>query len=300
MRSCYQPIEYSSKLAMECGDTESALFARIYLIHLSWCTSSSDLRTLGRDLERLCYVIRDHKHWAMLEAVTFLARSFQKLCSGDEGSYCWLDSFSTTGRLRRSEAGDQAVDAFYDLVSLSEQYLLGNDDEALRLARATAEVGIKVCQGQVYVTRAQFYCGLSFIDAASNGQNTKRYARQGRHCLKLLKNWSDCGSVSCLHMVYLLEAELYKTKKQYEKAAEFYSNAIKAANLSGHIHDLGICYEKTADFHILRSDAERAAQNIAQAVNCFNEWGAGAKVRLLRHKYAGVLPAYSKYATCGF
>jgi hypothetical protein len=263
------------------------------MIHMSWCTSSSDLRTLGRDLERLCYFIRDHKHWVMLEAATFLARSFQRLCSVDEGSYCWLDSFCTTGRLRRSEAGDQAVDAFYDLVSLTEQYLLGNDGEALRLARATAEVGIKVCQGQFYVTRTQFYCGLSFIGAASNGHNTKRYVRQARHCLKLLKHWSDCGSVSCLHMVHLLDAELYKTKKQYEKAAEFYATAIKAANLSGHIHDLGVCYECSADFHILRGDVARAAQNVKLAVNCFNEWGAGAKVRALRHKHAGLLPAYS-------
>ena len=285
MRSCYQPIEYSHKLSMECGDTESGLHCLWYLNKMAWCTSQVSLQDLGRELQRLCGFCRDYSYSSLLEAVIFLAKNLRELVGEDDLTFDWLDApiflQESVAASVKKKRRDPFVEAFHNLVSLQRSYLLEDDDEATKWADCTGEIGTKVCQGQNYVTRAHFYRGLAFLAAQRDRRKSRKNAREANYSLKLLRKWADLGNVNCLHMVSLLEAETASIAGQTEIAKVLYSQSIKAATLSGHIHDAGTCHERAAVFYKQTDDKSMWAHHMKLAAGCFRQWGATAKVRKL-------------------
>jgi hypothetical protein len=131
------------------------------------------------------------------------------------------------------------------------------------------------------VTRAHFYRGLTFLAAQRDQRKARKNAREASYSLKLLRKWADLGNVNCLHMVSLLEAETASIVGQTERAKELYSQSIKGATISGHIHDAGTCHERAAAFYLQTEDNSMRTHHMKLALGCFRQWGATAKVRKL-------------------
>jgi hypothetical protein len=90
-------------------------------------------------------------------------------------------------------------------------------------------------------------------------------------------------------MVILLGAEVSRKRKQYDLAKQGYSDAIQHAHRTQHTHDAGIAHECAANFYVGINERPRAAYHIEQAIICFRNWGASAKVQQLCEKHDSLL-----------
>ena len=265
------------------------MLALWYIDLFAWCTSQVPLQVLGRDLQKHCKLCQDYKYFSLLEQMYFLAKSLSELCDEDDENFKWLDSLVTVREVLNDRARnrrDPPIETYYNVLSLQTCYLLQNSEESIKWAKCTGGVGTSVLHGFMYVTRAHFYRGLTFLAFVSNGEHTKRNLREAKRSLKLLNKWCSRGNTSCHHMVSLIEAEMAKIKGQNKRAKELYSKAITYAKLAGCIHDVGTIHECAATLYLRESDHSNCAYHIEQSISCFLELGADAKVRSLRTKYA--------------
>ena len=97
-------------------------------------------------------------------------------------------------------------------------------------------------------------------------------------CIILTKILVSSLPTSTSTKVHLLEAEMHSLNNYPDKARISYDAAIKAAQSSKFIHELGITYE-FASLHFLKyKDYENAQKLLDQAKNCYVEWGSQVKV----------------------
>jgi predicted ATPase len=299
MRTCYAPLLYAQKLAIECGDIETATLTLLLGSLVLWCTSMVSLPKLGRHLQRQCAMSRDFKHRSLLEALTTLGVQLRRLCSVGEQAECfdWLDddesmAASNVDARPKAKGSDPTIDVLYDCLALQSHVLLEKRKEALECADRTRMVGTKLSVGQSWAPRTQFNRGLVYLarPPTGNGGVSWRHRQEAKRALSLLRKWVKSGNVNCIHMVHLLEAEFARLEKNQYKAMDLYAQAIHDAEVSGHIHDEGIGHECAARFfkESMR-DTNKAAFHWEEAIRCFRVWGASAVVKRLEQRHEKLL-----------
>lgn len=69
-------------------------------------------------------------------------------------------------------------------------------------------------------------------------------------CLLFVKLSAECGPANFRQKHLLLEAEHGRLTGDYDKAAAYYQEAIRAADESGYLQQEAMAYELTAKFYI--------------------------------------------------
>ncbi|CAB9524922.1 Protein tyrosine kinase [Seminavis robusta] len=304
MRSCYPPLVYAQKLALECGDIETVTFCFVFGSIILWCTALISLPEMGRHLQRQCVMCRDFKHWSMLEILTNLGIHLRRLCRGKEDhAFVWLDDPETSSlksggsaeKKPKANVRDPTIELFYDCMALQSHVLLEECREALDCAKRTYAMGTELCIGQAYVPRTQFYRGVIHLSCAAKHSLTSwKHLYEAKRALSLLKKWAKNGenNHNSDHMISLLDAELARIRNRKTKAKQCYSNSIAQAQESGHIQDAALGHKCAAEFYLaVDKDKATAAYHAEQAVRCFRSWGASAVAAQLEQRYETLLVA---------
>ncbi|KAL3928913.1 MAG: hypothetical protein SGBAC_012437 [Bacillariaceae sp.] len=120
--------------------------------------------------------------------------------------------------------------------------------------------------------------------AAARSTKKRKYRVEAKRLLKKIGKWKAAGNPNVVYYHLFLTAEQLALEKKYDAADKKYNEAIKLATGVGHMHHLGLIYERYADFLEERSMKDRSKDALQQALYYYKYWGAAVKVAKLEKR----------------
>jgi len=91
-----------------------------------------------------------------------------------------------------------------------------------------------------------------------------------------MKDWSTHSAWNFTNKLFLMEAELHNTQKDFEKAAMYYEASIKAAQEHKFLHEEAIANELAGLFFFERGIHPKSYSFFKDSITCYRKWGANA------------------------
>lgn len=129
-----------------------------------------------------------------------------------------------------------------------------------------------------------FYCGMICLGLAR--LKRRRYLRQANRYISKIKALASSGSVNCVHMLTLLQAE--KSSLQNKPAYAEFDRAISMAGKSGFRIIMAIGLERAGVHAQDRGDRAQAKDYLQRSYDEFLEYGAVVKLEQMRRKYGPI------------
>jgi len=114
----------------------------------------------------------------------------------------------------------------------------------------------------------------------------KKFLKTLKNNQKMMKRWSVSCAENFLHKFQLVEAERMRIFGKKLQAEELYEKAIQAARDNGYKQNEAIACELAARFYFAEGKVRVAKAYLSDALKLYSEWGALAKVREIRERYA--------------
>ncbi|WP_103667117.1 ATP-binding sensor histidine kinase [Pseudanabaena sp. BC1403] len=102
---------------------------------------------------------------------------------------------------------------------------------------------------------------------------------------KKMQRWAKHCPMNFQHKYDLVEAERFAILGQQSQAMEYYDRAIKGARENEYIQEEALANELAAKFYLQKHRDKIAQSYFADAVSCYQSWGAIAKVNHLKETY---------------
>ena len=132
--------------------------------------------------------------------------------------------------------------------------------------------------------RFTFLAALTYLKAAQSSEmkERRRWRKKGLKSLKLIRGWVKKGNVNLEHSLHLLEAEhAVAERKGSTYIDDRYKSAIETAIVNGFLQDQALSNELASLYFADHGDSDRRDGYMKQAIHCYSEWGAMAKVEQL-------------------
>ncbi len=132
-----------------------------------------------------------------------------------------------------------------------------------------------------------FYQSLACLGLCRHLPRASRYI----YLKKVAKNqkkmqlWAKHCPMNFQHKYDLVEAERYALRGQQSQAMEYYDRAIKGARENEYIQEEALANELAGKFHLHKHRDKVAQAYFADAISCYESWGATAKVQHLQETY---------------
>ena len=112
---------------------------------------------------------------------------------------------------------------------------------------------------------------------------------------KKMKKWQKHAPMNYAHKYFLIEAERFRVMKIDEKAINFYELAIKNARENEYTNEEAIANELAAKYYLETNQENIARIYMMDALYCYQEWGATAKVLDLKEQYPHLLKTFYSF-----
>lgn len=287
--------EYFLKAIEYCTESGKATFASFSISHYI-----SSLHVRGVHLEKLLEHIQFYSKYAYYMnhrylneflsfykqfALCLLGKTHSPLSYSDENI-----SESTLVEMLRSgdERGRKIFD--YNLCKLQTYYLMGNYNEALKIAKESDFYKSRA-DGTIVLPEFYFYYCLSILAQHHLFSFKERYmyTKVLRKKIQAMKIWAKSCPENFEHKYLLILAELNRTKKKFKNAASFYDQAIISARDNNYIQNASLGYELAAKFYYEWSMKITGNGYIALAYGGYESLGVVIKTRALEEEYPWVL-----------
>jgi tetratricopeptide (TPR) repeat protein len=283
MRSSIKPLLYGSQIGFETGEIEFGFHNLIQHDLAVWLTASRPLGALAKDLESHCHSMKTIDQKAIHTLSTILLQTTLNLMGESENP-----TLLTGEHLDEKEVCEMAAEKRFEMLAsflkffkLQLAYIFGDYTLAGELAESSRDLGVKIAPGHQVVPRHYFYRGLTAVALAARGQQRRKNLGRATAILNTLKKWLGNGCSDCLHMAQLLGAEIAAVKGAHQEAEELYQAAIQSATKGGFVQDKALAHERAGLFYIVfdKGDVYWAAYHFDNAIQCYESWGATAKLR---------------------
>jgi len=171
---------------------------------------------------------------------------------------------------------------------LEARVVLGEFEQAVRAAERARPL-MDTAVGYLEVHEYHFYAALAIGVGCPPAPSP-----EGSPCLELLcahrdhlKGLAESCPANFAPHVNLISAEIARVRGDELAAERAYEQAIRAARLSGFVHIEGLASELCARFHRQRGFETIARAYFTQARDCYEVWGARAKVLALTQRSPG-------------
>ena len=128
---------------------------------------------------------------------------------------------------------------------------------------------------------------LISIKASRSSKNTLtslKWRRRAYNAVKTVRGWAKKQNPNIEHSLHLLEAELASFEGKKKKAISHYRDAIAKAEKNGFLQDQALSNELASLYFDSIGDATQRSVHWENAIRCYSEWGATAKVEQLRNR----------------
>ncbi|MBL4578258.1 MAG: AAA family ATPase, partial [Flavobacteriales bacterium] len=272
---------------LETGDIEFGVYCISMSPFFSFYTNAK-LPDLIQEVTSNSRVILQLKQKAAVHRVNILHQVILNLTGESNHTYKLKGEAYDEERMLpiHIEQGDKttAFIAYYDKVYLC--YHFGKYEEALKSSELAHKYK-KGAIGTIYILLLNVYESLSHLAL----YRTKTKAEKGailkiiKANQKNMKKWAHHAPMNYLHKFHLVEAERCRVLGKTEKAGKHYEQAIALANKHGYINEEALGYELAAKFYIGLEQIQLGRYYLQDALDCYTEWGAQAKVDDLKTRY---------------
>lgn len=172
---------------------------------------------------------------------------------------------------------------------LQRYYLFGDYISALAAAEKMNHLFHGV-MGFMLTAEGNFYHSLA-ITAAYEGLSPKDrniYLKMLAGNQKQMKKWSHSCADNFMHKYLLVAAEEARLSGSWQEAMTLYDRAIRSAQENGYLQDEALANELAAKFYLKAGHEKIARAYMTDACRGYAAWGAGAKVKHLQQRYAGL------------
>ena len=178
-------------------------------------------------------------------------------------------------------------DHFHKLVFC---YLFQAYDQAIEhgeIAEKNLMAAISLAQVPIF----HFYDSLTRLAAFPKTPKTKQKSilRKVTKNQKKMKKWAHHAPMNYLHKWQLVEAERARIFGKDDKAIALYDQAIAGAKENLYIQEEALANELAARFYLEGGKTETPRKYMKEARNCYDHWGAKAKVDHLDENYPELL-----------
>jgi len=176
------------------------------------------------------------------------------------------------------------MQCYTNTIQLELYAFFGDWEEAKSLLLTTSDVRA-ILQSPYPAVRHTFFEGLICIKAAQSSvgkMDSWKWKRRALKSMKFIRRWIELGNVNIIHCLHLLEAELALLNGKNEKRVEdFYKSAIDIAAKNQFIQDEALSNELASSYFGSLNNVSRRNYYLGNAIRCYSEWGATAKVEQL-------------------
>ena len=167
------------------------------------------------------------------------------------------------------------------LQKLILNYLFGDFEGAARIAKDIESVTF-AAPGLEYIF-AKFFLGMTHLAAAKSykGWQRRKCISKAKEIIKKFKLWAENSPHNCLCLKYLLEAELASFQSKTKKAYEKFTASTALAKDNGFKMVEAMSHERCGRHLYAVGNESLAGSSFRNAINCYVEWGATAKVASL-------------------
>ena len=111
--------------------------------------------------------------------------------------------------------------------------------------------------------------------------------RAAKRFSRIIHQWVAKENPNVLHFWTLFKAEAAALVNKIDVAESLYQKAFALASRSGCLHEAALMSERYANFLLTdKQDSVGAKARLEDALKLYKEWGAGAKVMVLREEIA--------------
>ncbi|MCB1177569.1 MAG: GAF domain-containing protein, partial [Leptospiraceae bacterium] len=166
-------------------------------------------------------------------------------------------------------------------------YLYGDYDKALEMAKK-AEEKMVYSFATMLSGEHNFYHSLILCALINKYPGRKRkYLFQIWLNNLFLKIWAGANKENFLHRTLLVDAEVARIKKQYEKAEILYNRAIEEAKKAGYLQNEALANELAGKYYADRDLIKSARSYILDAYSGYERWGAVHKIKIMENDWMG-------------
>ncbi len=180
------------------------------------------------------------------------------------------------------QANDNTTLCNLYLSKLYLNYLFNKAPKAVENA-VFAEKYLDGVVGTPAVPVFHFYDSLSrmALFPESHGKEQRRILKKVNANQKKMKKWARHAPMNYLHKFHLVEAQRYRILGRDAEAAECYDQAIQLAKKHEYTNEEALANELAGKFYLARGKFTIARAYLKEARDCYQRWGALAKVKHL-------------------
>jgi predicted ATPase/signal transduction histidine kinase len=270
------------------GDHPHAAYcAARSLTHLQFTgTPLAEFRAEADKAVRLLHRLGDLTNLVLIEPRIRLAQCLET--SMDAAGSMNGDRFDEEHWIADGEKqGSRSILGDLHITRLRYRYLCGNFEAAYRIAQES-EALLPYNVGFTNVAEHNFYYSLTLAALALAADPTQRaaYLATLEANQRQLQAWAGTCPANFAHMHALVEAERARLLGLEREARDGYDRAIAAAADAGFTHIEALACERAVEFWLAQAKADFAGLYLERALRAYEAWGATAKVRQLRERYA--------------
>ncbi|WP_432666123.1 AAA family ATPase [Wukongibacter baidiensis] len=270
--------------SIEAGDAEYAAWALLcHGFHSLFAGKS--IKKVGKELTASSEKIKSElKQDKQYNSICTFIQLLQKLSKSKGDKTSLSDENYDENKLIRAYIDNDDRNGVYYIYSnkMILNVFFENYDIALE-ASVLAEKYIDSVMSTINYPVFFFYSTLAYL--SNHGKIDDRDRRKIYKNLKKVKKWAKASPHSHKYKYYLLEAEICRVKKKYERASELFDLAIDHAASNGFVQDAALANELASRFYKLRGKESIAKAYMLEAHYLYKKWGASEKVADLEEKY---------------
>lgn len=142
-------------------------------------------------------------------------------------------------------------------------------------------------KGTPYMVRFCFVTLLSFAACypKTDTREKRRFDKRIKQEYKRMTKWANHFPVNFKHLHMIMRAEIARLAGEFQAAARYYDQAIKAANKNAFLRDEAMANELAAKFYLEQGQESAAVGYLREAHYLYYRWGGKRKIEHLEKTY---------------
>ena len=287
LRNCMESLLKAHQLALDCGDIEWGAYALAAYIQYAF-PLCQNLDELQPRLEQYARLLEQSGQQQSLQYSLFTLQTMENLRGKSS------DPIQLNGRFYQEER---------DLAELKQEnhrtaislhhfykallcYLFGEYEQAYEHSEAGDALRSSI-SGTFTAPWLSLLNALSILALLPRTSILQHPARlqKVKKTLKHLRKLARHSPENQLHHVYLLQAELFRSQKQYSKAMDLYEQAIEHARQQHFVLEEALASELAGQFYLEWDKPGVARTYLQDAWVRYSDWGGRAKLEQMLERY---------------
>ncbi|KAL3915565.1 MAG: hypothetical protein SGILL_005590 [Bacillariaceae sp.] len=279
----FREFKRARRLGLLYGDVESSSWATSFAIELG-LHLGKPLPLLNEDCIASAKELEDYSMLKQRRQVLWCWQAIRNLCGSDgHGAILTGDIVDYAKEMAHlKDVNDRTMTLGAARAQMFLALSMGNYQLCADIAEEFADEVIKKLPGQAGNIHVPFYAALSCIVLAQRG--IQEYKGMGMKYAAIIRSWTKKGNPTCKHLDILLDAEKARLNSRTNKAIANYEAAIESAGHRGFVNLQALAGERYADMLFSLEWNDEGAKRMQEAIKCYREWGATAKVNELEAK----------------